>query len=88
MEMHSNCMSANEYWFFIYMKIFVLINVHAKNIVYNNSSTFLLAHKYVFVFFFNLKCLLHMFSAHLNHIRKVAGADHIGLGAGFDGINL
>lgn len=27
-------------------------------------------------------------SAHINHIRKVAGVDHIGIGAGYDGINL
>ncbi|XP_043669071.1 dipeptidase 1 isoform X2 [Vespula pensylvanica] len=26
--------------------------------------------------------------AHINHIRKVAGVDHIGIGAGYDGINL
>jgi len=25
--------------------------------------------------------------AHINHIRKVAGIDHIGIGAGYDGIN-
>lgn len=25
--------------------------------------------------------------AHINHIRKVAGEDHVGLGAGYDGIN-
>jgi len=25
--------------------------------------------------------------AHINHIRKVAGVDHIGIGAGYDGIN-
>lgn len=27
-------------------------------------------------------------SEHVNHIRAVAGEDHVGLGAGFDGINL
>lgn len=27
------------------------------------------------------------FAAHLNHIKRVAGADHIGIGAGYDGIN-
>ncbi|XP_047350922.1 dipeptidase 1 isoform X2 [Vespa velutina] len=26
--------------------------------------------------------------AHINHIRKIAGVDHIGIGAGYDGINL
>ncbi|XP_059473396.1 dipeptidase 1-like [Neocloeon triangulifer] len=26
--------------------------------------------------------------AHINHIRDVAGADHVGIGAGYDGINL
>lgn len=26
--------------------------------------------------------------AHINHIRKVAGVDHVGIGAGYDGINL
>ncbi|XP_014609660.1 PREDICTED: dipeptidase 1 [Polistes canadensis] len=25
---------------------------------------------------------------HINHIRKVAGVDHVGIGAGYDGINL
>lgn len=24
---------------------------------------------------------------HINHIRKVAGPDHVGIGAGYDGIN-
>lgn len=27
------------------------------------------------------------FIAHINHIKNVAGIDHVGLGAGFDGIN-
>lgn len=31
--------------------------------------------------------LLLYFAAHINHIRNVAGIDHVGLGAGFDGIN-
>lgn len=26
-------------------------------------------------------------AAHINHIKRVAGIDHVGLGAGFDGIN-
>lgn len=26
-------------------------------------------------------------SAHINHIRRVAGIDHVGIGAGYDGIN-
>jgi microsomal dipeptidase-like Zn-dependent dipeptidase len=26
--------------------------------------------------------------AHINHIRAVAGVNHVGLGAGYDGINL
>lgn len=25
--------------------------------------------------------------AHLNHIRRVAGVDYVGIGAGYDGIN-
>ena len=25
--------------------------------------------------------------AHINHIRKIAGVDHVGLGAGYDGIS-
>lgn len=29
-----------------------------------------------------------IFSAHLNHIKLVAGVDYVGLGAGYDGINL
>lgn len=28
------------------------------------------------------------FAAHIQHIREVAGVDHVGIGAGFDGINL
>lgn len=27
-----------------------------------------------------------LFSAHINHIRKNAGVNHVGLGAGYDGI--
>lgn len=27
------------------------------------------------------------FLAHINHIKNVAGEDHVGLGAGYDGIN-
>lgn len=27
------------------------------------------------------------FAAHLNHIKRVAGVDYIGVGAGYDGIN-
>ncbi|CAD6234881.1 GSCOCG00007742001-RA-CDS [Cotesia congregata] len=27
-------------------------------------------------------------AAHINHVRKVAGIDHVGIGAGYDGINL
>ncbi|KAK6630827.1 hypothetical protein RUM44_002997 [Polyplax serrata] len=30
---------------------------------------------------------LHDVIAHINHIRAVAGIDHVGIGAGFDGIN-
>jgi len=26
-------------------------------------------------------------TAHINHVRKVAGVDHVGIGAGYDGIN-
>lgn len=26
-------------------------------------------------------------AAHINHIKNTAGIDHVGLGAGFDGIN-
>ncbi|EGI64778.1 Dipeptidase 1 [Acromyrmex echinatior] len=26
--------------------------------------------------------------AHINHVRKIAGVDHVGIGAGYDGINL
>ncbi|XP_066995805.1 dipeptidase 1 isoform X2 [Anabrus simplex] len=48
----------------------------------------------VMVSFFNnfLSCsdtaTLHDVIAHINHIRRVAGVNHVGLGAGFDGINL
>lgn len=28
------------------------------------------------------------FAAHIQHIRKFAGVDHVGIEAGFDGINL
>jgi microsomal dipeptidase-like Zn-dependent dipeptidase len=27
-------------------------------------------------------------SAHINHVRSIAGVDSVGLGAGYDGINL
>jgi microsomal dipeptidase-like Zn-dependent dipeptidase len=27
-------------------------------------------------------------AAHINHIRAIAGVNHVGLGAGYDGINL
>jgi len=30
----------------------------------------------------------HFFAAHINHIRDVAGIDHVGIGAGYDGVNL
>lgn len=26
-------------------------------------------------------------AAHLNHIKRVAGVDYVGIGAGYDGIN-
>ncbi|PNF37771.1 hypothetical protein B7P43_G11314 [Cryptotermes secundus] len=48
----------------------------------------------VMVSFFNnfLSCAdtatLHDVIAHINHIRAVAGVNHVGLGAGYDGINL
>uniref|UniRef100_A0A182K6U2 Dipeptidase n=1 Tax=Anopheles christyi TaxID=43041 RepID=A0A182K6U2_9DIPT len=29
-----------------------------------------------------------VFYAHINHIRRIAGLDHVGLGAGYDGINF
>ena len=35
----------------------------------------------------NLNQLI-FFSAHLNHIKNVAGIDHVGIGASYDGINL
>jgi len=28
------------------------------------------------------------FTAHINHVRCIAGVDSVGLGAGYDGINL
>ncbi|TMW49910.1 hypothetical protein DOY81_005010, partial [Sarcophaga bullata] len=31
---------------------------------------------------------LHDVVAHINHIREVAGVDHVGIGAGYDGVNL
>ena len=31
--------------------------------------------------------MFDIFSAHLNYIRKVAGVDHVGIGASYDGIN-
>lgn len=30
---------------------------------------------------------VHTKTAHINHIRRVAGIDHVGIGAGYDGIN-
>ncbi|XP_012279402.1 dipeptidase 1 [Orussus abietinus] len=34
------------------------------------------------------KSTLQDVAAHINHVRKVAGVDHVGIGAGYDGINL
>lgn len=31
---------------------------------------------------------LYSRAAHINHIRDVAGIDHVGIGAGYDGVNL
>lgn len=28
----------------------------------------------------------YLFTAHINHIRRTAGVNHVGLGAGYDGI--
>lgn len=39
-------------------------------------------------FFFKPNWLSFFVSAHINHIRDVAGVDHVGIGAGYDGINL
>ncbi|XP_055386282.1 uncharacterized protein LOC129615209 [Condylostylus longicornis] len=36
----------------------------------------------------NENSTVHDAVAHINHIRRVAGIDHVGLGAGFDGINF
>ncbi|XP_016841081.1 dipeptidase 1 isoform X2 [Nasonia vitripennis] len=33
------------------------------------------------------KASMHDVIAHINHIRKIAGVDHVGLGAGYDGIS-
>jgi membrane dipeptidase len=33
-------------------------------------------------------CVVFLVTAHINHIRDVAGVDHIGIGAGYDGINM
>lgn len=30
--------------------------------------------------------LLHCYLAHINHIRNTAGVNHVGFGAGYDGI--
>lgn len=30
--------------------------------------------------------LVSSFTAHINHIRRTAGVNHVGLGAGYDGI--
>ena len=40
------------------------------------------------VIFYQLSAQIFYFLAHINHIRKVAGINHIGIGAGYDGINL
>lgn len=31
---------------------------------------------------------LFIITAHINHIKDVAGIDHVGIGAGYDGVNL
>ena len=33
-----------------------------------------------------MKCKTHI-SAHINHVRDVAGIDYVGIGASYDGIN-
>lgn len=33
------------------------------------------------------KASLHDIIAHINHVRKMAGIDNVGLGAGYDGIS-
>jgi hypothetical protein len=39
---------------------------------------------------FNTRCVFFFFfvTAHINHVRRIAGVDSVGLGAGYDGINL
>lgn len=32
-------------------------------------------------------CVFLLTTAHINHIREIAGVDNVGLGAGYDGIN-
>ncbi|KAL6437846.1 hypothetical protein ACFW04_004285 [Cataglyphis niger] len=34
------------------------------------------------------KSTLQDVAAHIDHVRKIAGVDHVGIGAGYDGINL
>ncbi|XP_017766373.1 PREDICTED: dipeptidase 1 [Eufriesea mexicana] len=34
------------------------------------------------------KSTLEDVAAHIDHVRKIAGVDHVGIGAGYDGINL
>ena len=35
-----------------------------------------------------LSVFMNRVSAHIEHVRSVAGVEHVGLGAGYDGINL
>lgn len=49
--------------------------------VFNNESRSCRYHFFFLIFFFT------QISAHINHIKNVAGEDHVGLGAGYDGIN-
>lgn len=41
-----------------------------------------------YFFSFIHSCTHASSSAHIEHIRQIAGVDHVGIGAGFDGINL
>ena len=39
------------------------------------------------IFFVTMTNAILDFLAHINHIKNVAGVDHVGIGAGYDGIN-
>lgn len=47
-----------------------------------------LRNPFYLILIFLLNIFAFIISAHINHIKDVAGIDHVGIGAGYDGVNL